>query len=219
MEAATILAGLAGGALLTTAVLALWDGFRRIPESGRAVQIVSWLAGTLLLLGVLLAWLETHTLPALLLVAALAAPQSLRRPFWSNALPLLPPLALAALGLFWAPAAGSGNVFVALATAVCGGLGARALGEALRALAGQTPAGWPSLATYALLTLLVTGLALANLAQRGTLWSGSTAESGLAGAWLAWSAARFAPREWARLRVGVVVAAAVVLIIVAARYQ
>jgi hypothetical protein len=220
VEAATILTGLASGTLLAAAVLALWDGFRPMPGIERAVQIVSWLAGALLLLGVLLAWLETHTLPALLLVAAVAAPQGLlRRPCWSNALPLLPPLALAGIGLFWTPTAGGGNALVVLAAAICAGLGARALGEALRALAGQIPAEWPGLATYALLTLLAAGLALANLAQRGTVWSGNAAESGLAAAWLAWSAAWFTPRERARLRAGMNVAAVVVLVIVAVGYQ
>jgi hypothetical protein len=205
--------------LLAAAALALWDGFRPLPGMGRAVQIVGWLAGALLLLGVLLTWLEAHTLPALLLIAAVAAPQSLRRPSWSNTLPLLPPLALAAIGLFWGLTAGGGNMLIALAAALCAGLGTRALGEALRALAGQTPAAWPGFATYALLTLLAGGLVLANLAQRGTLWSGSAAESGLAAAWLAWSAAWLAPRERARLRAGMIVVAAVVLIVVAAGYQ
>jgi hypothetical protein len=219
VEAATILTGLASGALLTAAALALWDGLRQMPGIGRAVRIVSWLAGTLLLLGALLAWLDTRAFPGLLLMAALAAPQGLRRSSWSNGLPFLPPLALAGIALFWVPAAEGGAVFVALAAAICGGLGARALGEALRVLAGQTPAGWPGLATYALLTLLAAGLALANLVQRGTLWSGSITESGLAAAWLAWSTAWFTPRERARLRASVIVVAAVVLVIVAAGYQ
>ncbi len=147
MEATTILAGLAGGALVTITALVLWEGLRRLPgRVGGAVQVMSGLAGVFLLLGVLLAWLETRTLLTLLLIAAMAAPQSCRRSSWSHVLPLLPPLVLVGIGLFWRPAAGGGRVFIALAAALCAGLGTRALGEALRALAGQIPAAWPGLA-------------------------------------------------------------------------
>lgn len=219
MEAATILGGLASGVLLTAVALALWDGFRPTPGIGRAVQILGWLAGALLLLGALLAWLGLHAFPALLLMAAVAAPQGLRRSSWSNALPLLPPLALAVIGLAWKPVADDGAVLVALAATLCGGLGARALGEALRTLAGQSPVEWPGLAAYALLTLLAASLALANLARRGMLWSGQPVESGLAAAWLAWSAAWFVPRDRARLRVGMIIVATLALIVSALGYS
>lgn len=216
MEAATALGGLASGALLTALVLAVWDGLRPVAGFRRAIQVIGWLAGTLLLSGAVLAWLDTGVFLGLLLVAALAAPQDLpRRSSWINTLPLLPPLALAGGGVFWRPAATSGGLFIALASALCAGLGARALGEGVRALAGQTPAEWPGLVTYALLTLLAGGLALANLMQRGVFWSGRVAESGLAASWLAWSAAWFVPRERARLRAGAIVIAAVLLGVVA----
>ncbi len=214
MEAATILTGLASGALLTAFVLAVWDGFRQVTGVGRVVQVVSWLAGVFLLLGTLLAWLDMRVFLGLPLVAALAAPQGLpRHSSWTNALPLLPPLALVGVGLFWVPAAVSGSLFVALTSAICAGLGARALAQALCAFAGEISAEWPGIATYTLLTLLAGGLALANLARRGVLWSGSSAETGLAAAWLAWSAARFIPRDRTRLWASVVAVAAVVLLV------
>lgn len=209
-----IFTGLASGALLTAFVLAVWAGFRQMRGVGQAIQVVSWLAGLSLLLGALLAWLDTHVFLGLSLVAALAAPQGIpRRPSWINALPLLPPLALAGVGLFWMPAAMSGGLFVALASGICAGLGARTLGQALCAFAGEIPAEWSGVATYTLLTLLAGGLALVNLVRRGMLWSGSVAEGRLAVAWLAWSAARFVPRNQARLWAGMIVVAAVALIV------
>lgn len=215
VETITIFTGLASGALLTAFVLAVWDGFRQVTGVGRAVQVVSWLAGLFLLLGTLLAWLDTRVFFGLPLAAALAAPQGLpRRSSWINALPLLPPLALTGVGLFWTPAAVNGSLFVALAAGICAGLGTRALAQALCAFAGEIPTDeWPGLATYTLLTLLAGGLALANLARRGTLWSGSVAEGRLAVAWLVWSAARFVPRDRTRLWAGMIVVAAVALIV------
>jgi len=214
VEAATVLTGLASGTLLTALVLAVWDGFHPVAGFRRAVQVVSWLAGVFLLLSTLLAWLDVRLFLGMPLVAALAAPQGLpRRSSWINALPLLPPLVVAGVGLFWRPAAASGGLLVALACALCAGLSARALGQALCAFAGETPAEWPGIATYTLLTLLVAGLALVNLARRGVLWSGSSAESWLAAAWLAWSTAWFTPHERARLQAGVIVVAAVMLIV------
>lgn len=212
MEAAPVLGGLASGALLTALALAVWDGLRPVAGFRQAVQVIGWLAGALLLLGTVLAWLDTRVFLGLPFVTALAAPQGLpRRSSWINALPLLPPLVLAGVGLFWRPATTSGSLFVAVASALCAGVGVRALGEGLRALAGQSPVEWPGLAAYALLTLLAASLALANLARRGMLWSGQPTESGLAAAWLAWSAAWFIPRDRARLQAGAIVIAAAIL--------
>lgn len=86
------------------------------------------------------------------------------------------------------------------------------MGEALSL---STDAEWPFTATYALLTLLVGGAVTVNLWQRGMVWGGSPGEGGLAGAWLAWSAAWLGRRWPPRLRVGLIVVAALSLIVTA----
>lgn len=227
------LPALACGVLLGAAGLALWDGFRQTPGLARAVDSNAWLAGALLLVGALLAW-QGYSLsgpaPHLILMAALAAlplPRIPRRRSapWSEAIRVLPALALAGVGLFWAPgpaAAGAGNASLALVelgVLVCAGLGARALGQALSEMAGPTPhLEWPFAAAYALLTLLVGGTALSNLGQRGSVWDGTAGQSGLAGAWLAWSAAWWGPGQPPRLRAGLIGAASLLLIVLAAGY-
>lgn len=143
---------------------------------------------------------------------------------------ILPALALAGGGLFCSlepveAKAGSLSVaLVKLALLICGGLGARALGEALSEITappspklGEAEGGieWPSAAAYALLTLLVGGTALVNLWQRGTMWGGSAGEGGLAGSWLAWSAAWLGPRQRPRLRAALIVVAALLLVVTA----
>jgi hypothetical protein len=144
---------------------------------------------------------------------------------WSEALRILPGLTLAAVGLFWTPepaAAGAGSSslgLVQVGAVVCAGLGARALGQALSDMSDRTPhSEWPFAATYALLTLLVGGTALVNLCQRGLAWDGTAGQIGLAGAWLAWSAAWWGPRQPRRLRAGLIAAAALFLIALAAGY-
>jgi len=227
-----ILTGLACGTLLAAVGLALWDGFRQVPGLSYAVQVIGWLAGALLLIGALLAWQGDQSLstPALrlILMAALAAPPGMgvhrRRPSpWSNEMLILPALILAGAGLFW-PLEPVGNGVsrppvapMELAVLVCGGLGARVLGEALSEMAAQTRHSERlTAATYALLTLLVGGAALVNLWQRGSVWGGSASEGGLAGVWLAWSAARLGPRQRSRPRVVLTVVAALLLIVLAA---
>ena len=138
---------------------------------------------------------------------------------------ILPALILSGAGFFWvsmpvaSEAARPPVMPVELAVVVCGGLGARALGEALSKIVAQTPHGerLPTV-TYVLLTLLVGGTALANLWQRGTVWGENTSEGGLAGAWLAWSAAWLSPRQRSWLRAGLIVVAASLLISIALRY-
>ena len=132
---------------------------------------------------------------------------------------------LAGAGLFWTPepaAAGAGNsslALVELGVLVCAGLGARALGQALSEMADLTPhLEWPFAAAYALLTLLVGGTTLSNLWQRGSVWDGTAGQSGLAGAWLAWSAAWWGPRQPLRLRAGLIAAVSLLLIALAAGY-
>jgi hypothetical protein len=228
------LPALACGILLAAAGLALWDGFRQTPGLARAVDTNAWLAGALLSIGALLAWQETRSpsgpAPHLILMAALAAiplPRIPRRRSarWSGAIRVLPALALAGVGLFWTPgpaAAGAGSsplALVELGVLVCAGLGARALGQALSEMADPTPhLERPFAAAYALLTLLVGGMALVNLGQRGSVWDGTAGQSGLAGAWLAWSAAWWGPRQPPRLRAGLIAAASLLLIALAAGY-
>lgn len=244
MPTAVILPGLACGVLLAAAGLGLWDGLRRAPGLSRAVDVNRWLAGVLLLAGALLAWRGAHSPPApalssvegpalhLILMAALAAPPlptgaRRRRPApWSDAIRILPALALAGAGLLWTSApigAGAGNPSLALVeplgVVVCAGFGARALAQALSEIADPAPhLAWPSAVAYVLLTLLVGGTALVNLWQRGAVWDGTAGQSGLAGAWLAWCAARLGPRQPARLRAGLITGAALLLIVLAAGY-
>ncbi len=233
MPAVVVFTGLACGTLLAAVGLALWDGFRQVPGLSHAVRAIGWLAGALLLIGALFAWQGDHSVSApamrLILIAALAVPPGIHRhrpPLRSNAMLILPALILAEAGLFWvsrpvASEAVSPPVLpVELAVVVCGGLGARALGEALSKIVAQTPHGeWLPTVTYVLLTLLVGGTALANLWQRGTVWGGNTSEGGLAGAWLAWSAAWLSPRQRSWLRAGLIVVAASLLISMALRYS
>jgi hypothetical protein len=242
VSATLILPALACGVLLGAAGLALWDGFRQTPGLARAVDSNAWLAGALLSIGALLAWQGNHSLsgpalsgiegpaPHLILMAALAAlplPRIRRRRSapWSETIRILPALALAGVGLFWTPgpaAAGAGNsslALVELGVLVCAGLGAGALGQALSEMAESTPhLEWPFAAAYALLTLLAGGMALVNLGQRGSVWDGTAGQSGLAGAWLAWSAAWWGPRRPNRLRAGLIAAASLLLIALAAGY-
>jgi hypothetical protein len=230
VPATVIFTGLASGALLAAAGLGLWDSLRRVPGLTRAVQVIRWLAGTLLAAGALLAWQGDHSLsapaPRLILMAALAAPPGTYRrhlPRWSVVWLTLPALALAGAGLLRASESiqaqlgGPSVAVVELVVVICGGLGARALGEALNEIATSAlHVDWPSAATYALLTLLVGGTALVNLWQRGSAWAGTAGASGLAGAWLSWSAARIGPRRPPWLRAVLIAVAASFLIALAA---
>jgi len=239
-----ILAGLACGALLTTAGFALWHALRPLPGLSQAVRALGWLAGALLLSGALSARLGGGGLPPcvphLLLMAALATPLDPRflpgprrsAAPWNDFLCLLPPLALAWAGLLCTATLVGGEVSgppvgggppvaqgLELAIVACGGLGARALGQACGEIVTSTPGvAWPSAAAYAWLTVLMGGVALASLAQRGSVWDGTPAETGLAGVWLAWSAAWLSPRQPARLRTALTAVAAAFLIALAARW-
>jgi hypothetical protein len=235
---AAICAGLAWGMLLAIVGLALWDGFRPTPGLSRAVWVLGWSAGMLLLAGAMLAWWRYHlsnlTL-RLFLMAALAAPSGIRyrrRSPWGSSACTIPALILAGVALFLSAEPGFGNsnspvTPMALAMVLCGGLGARALGEALSEIINPTShIKWPALSkvegpsavTWALLTLLVSGTALGNLWQRGMIWKGAIGEGMLAGTWLAWSAAWLSPHERPRLRAALVTVAALLLFWTALRF-
>ena len=244
MSAVVPFTGLACGALLAAAGLALWGENHQdasaLDTMRSTVRVIRWVAGGLLIAGALLAWRGRQTLPVstphLILMAALAAPPEIRRrrqARWVQVLPILPALGLAGAGLIWAlgtaeASAGSGPVTSSqLALTICGGLAARALGMAAGTfgvtqddVAGSTPhLEWPSMAAYALLTLIVGGTLLANLWQRGSAWDGTAGERSLAGVWLAWTAAWMTPRRSRRLRAAFIAVAALLLIVLAAGYS
>ena len=229
MPSPVIFTGLACGTLLAATGLALWDGLRQVPGVSHAVQVIRWVAGALLAVGALLAWQGDRSLsapaPRLVLMAALAAPPAFHRRSlarWSHVWLILPALVLTGAGLFWtlsieAGAGGSPVALVEMAVIICGGLGARALAVALSESATSTPGvEWPSAAAHALLTVVVGGMALVSLWQRGSVWDGTAGESGLAGAWLAWTAARVGPRQSRWLRAVLTAVAAVLLAVLAA---
>jgi len=102
--------------------------------------------------------------------------------------------------------------------AVCAGLGARGLGQALQVLAGGgSSSHWPRTLTYSLLTLVSGSAMLVNLWQQGTVWGGAGPEiqGGLAGTWLVWSASGLAPGRQPQLRAVLTAVAALLLMAVA----
>jgi len=233
MPWAVALAGLACGMLLGAVAATLWSMWRQVPALSQALRIIGWAAGAVLLIGAVTTWHGSQGLaapsPRLMVMAAVAAPPDRhdhRQASWDTLLLLLPALMLALAGLCWIPGVigtgGSGSTALAeasptttitLAAIICGGLAARALGEALAGVLTPGPfAGWASDAVYAPLTLLVGGILLADLWQRGTLSEVSTAKGGLTGAWLAWSGAFWSPRARPRLHAALTAVAALLLL-------
>jgi hypothetical protein len=216
---ASIAAWVAAGVLLGGALL-VWGGGLPVLESFvRPFDTSAW---------------RGPVLP-LVLMAALAIPlepetglkvKAGRKPSSSRGLAYLPALALtlAVLLQVSTPAEGAPNANwvtpLRFSIAVCAGLGARGLGQALQVIAeGTGCAEWPRALTYGLLTLVSSAAALVNLWQRGMVWRSSdpVMQSGIAAAWLAWSADWLAPRRYPRLGAAVTVMAALLLIVVAIR--
>jgi hypothetical protein len=105
---------------------------------------------------------------------------------------------------------------LSIVSIIYSGLAARVLSEALGALVSPTAApGRLFDALYLLLTLLAGAGALTTLWQRGVVWERTARESGLAGVWLAWTAAWLSPRQRPRLRAGLIAAATLLLIVLA----
>lgn len=246
MSAVVILVGLGSGMLVAALGLALWSGLRGMPHLSRGAGGAAWLAASLLVFGALLAWgsrlpaleglAKTLGMPpaagpvaSLILMAALAIPFELgtrQRPHWAQSLRYVPALLLAWTALVRMDGADVGSAVddwvtpIRFLLTVCAGLGARTLGQALRVIAtGNGETERPGTLAYGLLTLVSGSAALVNLWQRGTVWAGadSVMRGGIAGAWLAWSADRLASSWHPRLRASLTVAAALLLILVAAR--
>jgi len=246
VSAVAILVGLASGLLAAALGLALWSGLRGMPHLSRAAGGAAWLAASLLVFGSLLAWgsrlpalegfARTLGMPpaegpvaSLILMAALAIPFELgarERAHWTQSLRYVPALLLVGTALVRMAAADVGAAVddwvtpIRFLLTVCAGLGARALGQALRVIAaGNGEMERSRTVAYGLLTLVSGSAALVNLWQRGTVWAGadSVMRGGIAGAWLAWSADRLASSWHPRLRALLTAAAALLLILVAAR--
>jgi hypothetical protein len=263
MSALVVLVGIGNGALLAAIGLVLWGHRRRPLELTRAMVAVRWLAAALLLIGAVLAWMgesgATTPIPQLILMAALAAlPDIHRHPAnWRSTMLILPAFVLAGIGLLYVTSSASTAVQttikpVALGITICGGLGTRALGQALywaavpasrvvpSALGPSRESGTDSgeetlppspftegeepgvqmesasAVTYALLTLLAGGVAIVHLWRQGTVSGATASAGGLAGVWLAWSAAWLGPRRPLRLRASLIIVAASSLILLAA---
>lgn len=229
MSAAAILTGLSWGMLLAGNGLAVWDGFREMPGLSHAVRIIDWGAWALLLIAIPVGHktgfpeqAQNLILMATAVLGTLLGTQ--RRSSWSNARGVLPAVILTGVALFWGSAsvgdeAGRDAVAIPVRWGIllCGTCGAAVLSAVLGDMVDWTPrVKRVSTITYALLTLLITGVALVNLWQRGVAWAGTGGESGLLGAWLIWSAAWLGPRQRPRLRAALVVAAALSVIVLAA---
>ena len=216
-----ILAGLACGVLLAAIGLTVWGESRRIAGLARTVHVIRWVAWGALVFaagGLLLPGTQTLSElgPRLILMAAVAAVPSLCLSSWDNIARALPPLVLVGAALFWPFGVVGGEVnpppvgSVELIAIFCGGFGAQALGGILHLLTGKTEE--PSPMAYALLTLMVGGMALVSLWQRGFVGRGATVEGMLAIAWLIWSASRMKLSRFRWLRAGLVIVAASVFI-------
>ena len=246
MSPMAILVGLASGMLMAALGITLWSGLRSMPHLSRGGGGAAWLAASLLVFGALLAWgsrlpaLEglatTFGIPqtggpvsSMILMAALAIPFELgagKKADWSRSLLYVPALLLAGTALARLGGSDVGDTGEDWVTptrfllTVCAGLGARALGQALRVIAagdGETERSGSY--AYGLLTLVAGSAALMNLWRRGTVWAGTDCvmRGGIAGAWLAWSADRLASSWHPRLRATVTAAAALLLILVAVK--
>jgi hypothetical protein len=170
-----------------------------------------------------------------MLLATLAAPPGLRRrshsdpqPFsqWRTAMLILPALTFTGAGLFGAASSAGTDAIaspislIGLLTIICGGFGARAMGQALAGIVASPSkeAVFASRITYTLLTLLIGSTALGRLWQEGIAYGiaymGTAIEGGLTGVWLAWSAVLLGPSRPQWLRPALTVAVGLILLVV-----
>jgi hypothetical protein len=239
-----ILVGLSWGMLLVALGFGLWGRLRGTRGLSHSAHVAAWGAAGVLVIGALLGWgsglpalesligavdrqaLEGPVL-SLTLMAALATPLRIGAPEEAPrncALCYLPAWLLTSAALIRtvrpsvAILSGDWVTPVRFSLAVCGGLGARAMGQSLHLLVtGVSYVEWPGTLTYGLTTLLSASVAFVNLWQRGALWAGANPalRGGITGAWLAWSADRLAPRRYPRLRAVLTIVAALLLILAA----
>ena len=244
MSVIAILVGLSCGLLLAAVALGLGSGYRGGRSLLRGAQAAAWGSAGVLVLGALLTWgsglpalesligvidrgaLEGPVL-SLVLMAGLAVPLKVERPevaLWSCGLLYLPAWLLSTAALVemstpsTAPLDTGWITPVRFSLAVCGGLGARAVGQSLQLMATGIPAiAWPGQLAYGLMTVLVGSATLINLWQRGRMWAGPDPilRGGITGAWLAWTADWLAPRRHGRLRAGLTIVAGLFLIFAA----
>lgn len=209
-----IIAAAGCGGLVAAVGLALWGGLRGIPDLDRAVGSIRWIAAVVLMFSVLLQVYQGNGLSTLLFLASVGAPAPApmgRNCRWSSSLSLAPALILAGASLFttvgpWAGQPGESTVTSARGVAflVCGGMGMRAFAAHLMSFLRPIPLlpGKLTVATYRAVTLLLGGLTLASLSQRGTVWDQSAQQARLAQAWLICAAAMFIRGEHPKLRSG-----------------
>ncbi len=224
--------GLALGLLLGGVGLTVASRFRDLGDLRPAIRTINSLATAAMLISVPLGGWKAAQIPEpawrLAIVAFLATPlieHSDTPSSWNLALFSSPAVLVGGMALFWtmmaAPTSADGSPIslLRLLIVLCGGIGARLLGEALQTLALKAPArDWPLSAMSVALTLLAGGLGLLNLWQRGTAWHGdSIVQRGLISIWLAWLGAWMWPRRYPRIRAGLTVVAALLLISVAAQ--
>lgn len=244
MSAVAIFVSLASGLLMAALGMALWSGLRGVPHLSRAAGGAAWLAASFLVFGALLAWgsrlpaleglatalgmlLAEGPVSSMILIAALAIPfdsRARKKADWSQSLLYVPALLLAGAALSRLGGSGAGDTAddwvtpIRFLLTVCAGVGAQALGQALRVIvAGNGVMERSGTLAYGLLTLVSGSAALVNLWQRGMVWMGADAvmRSGIAGAWLAWSADRLASSWHPRLRAILTALAALLLVLVA----
>jgi len=166
-----------------------------------------------------------------ILLATLAAPPGLRRrdhsdpqsfSQWRTVMLILPALTFTGAGLFGITSSpGAGAIatpisLVGLLTIICGGFGARAMGQALAEIVTSPAeeAVSASRITYTLLTLLVGGTALGKLWQEGIVAMGTAVAGELTGVWLAWSTVLLGPGRPQWLRPVLTVAVGMLLLLV-----
>lgn len=214
-----VLVGLACGLCLASFTAALWASRGQAalpwPVLVRSLYLMGWLTAGLLLAGAVAAWSGGLSVGApglgLAVVAALAAPldgRLWRHPHWSSALGLLPTLLASSLALGFLAAGPSPAASVSdeaslavYAGFLCGGLAARALGEALALLAhpGRS-SGWVFASTVAATAAGGCGAAIVSMLQQPTPWPATGAERGLVVNSLVWASLWVGNHAPSRLR-------------------
>lgn len=246
MPFVTILVGVASGILLGAVSLGLLGGLIQSPALTRGAHVAARGAAAILVIGALLGWgsglptLESVTgmvdrralegpVLSLMLMAALAIPLRVDGPGkapWSSSLLYVPAWLLSSTALFHvasparAAAAADWVTPLRFSLAVCGGVGARAAGQSLQAIAAGNPGvEWPGRLAYGMLTLVWGVFGLVNLWQRGGLWVAAdpVLRGGMTGAWLAWTADWVMPRRHWRIGAALTMLAALLLVLAAVR--